>query len=305
MSVDGWQVFGLFTTFRKTVAITSVGLSVIVLATLPTANGQADGETPVASSPETTAAVVTTTEAPNTTTTSTTVADATLTTRLAAYTRTRSGTVSVAIFDAQTGVTFTSGTGSFDTASIIKLAILEATVLKAQKTGQSLTPSEHRLATSMISTSDNAAATTLWNTNGGAKGMQTFFHLIGTTHTTTNTKWGLTQTTATDQLTVLRAFAYANDVFNDASRETIAGYLATVVQTQHWGVSGGVDDSDDVLLKNGWLPQKSGWDINSIGHVQSNGRDYAIAVLTKNNPSQAYGIATADGVSRLVWQSFE
>ena len=47
-------------------------------------------------------------------------------------------------------------------------------------------------------------------------------------------------------------------------------------------------------LKNGWLPRDTfGWRINSIGHVNGQGRNYAIAILSQNNPGMAYGITTA------------
>jgi hypothetical protein len=42
------------------------------------------------------------------------------------------------------------------------------------------------------------------------------------------------------------------------------------------------------------------WHINSIGYVVGGGLEYTIAVLTTSNPSEAYGIATIEGLSRII-----
>ena len=43
------------------------------------------------------------------------------------------------------------------------------------------------------------------------------------------------------------------------------------------------------------------WQVNSIGWVDGDGRDYLIAVLTKNNDTGGDGIATIQGLLPLVW----
>jgi len=56
-----------------------------------------------------------------------------------------------------------------------------------------------------------------------------------------------------------------------------------------------------VALKNGWYPFASLWTVNSIGWVSGQGRDYAIAVLTDDDPSEQYGIET---ISEIASASF-
>ena len=55
-------------------------------------------------------------------------------------------------------------------------------------------------------------------------------------------------------------------------------------------------------VKNGWLPDgdDNEWHINSIGAFSGNGRNYMIAVLTDDNPSEQYGIDTIENVARPV-----
>jgi hypothetical protein len=42
--------------------------------------------------------------------------------------------------------------------------------------------------------------------------------------------------------------------------------------------------------------------VNSIGYVNGDGRDYLIAVLTSANTTEAQGIETVEGLSKLAWQ---
>jgi hypothetical protein len=59
-----------------------------------------------------------------------------------------------------------------------------------------------------------------------------------------------------------------------------------------------------VAIKNGWLPlDAGGWQINSIGYIDGDGRDYLIAVLTNGNSTEAQGIDTIEGLSKIIWQA--
>jgi hypothetical protein len=65
---------------------------------------------------------------------------------------------------------FSAQTASF-TASIVKLDILAALLLQRQDAGRLLTSAEQVLARSMITESDNDAASVLWQRIGGASGL--------------------------------------------------------------------------------------------------------------------------------------
>jgi beta-lactamase class D len=156
----------------------------------------------------------------------------------------------------------------------------------------------------MIEESDNDDAQDLWDSEGGATAVQTFDTAAGLTQTTPDAAgyWGLSTTTAADQVQLLRTVAYANNVLTSASQGYELGLMSHVESDQAWGVSAGPGTSAAVALKNGWLPLDSGgWQVNSIGYIDGDSRDYVIAVLT-DGATEAGGIAAIQGLSALIWQ---
>jgi hypothetical protein len=102
---------------------------------------------------------------------------------------------------------------------------------------------------------------------------------------------------------LLKTIAYPNALLDDASRDYELNLMTNVDPSQAWGVSAGVASGVTVALKNGWLPLDSGkWQVNSVGYVNGEGRDYLIVVLTNGNDTEADGIDAVEGLSSLVWQ---
>jgi hypothetical protein len=61
-----------------------------------------------------------------------------------------------------------------------------------------------------------------------------------------------------------------------------------------------------VALKNGWLPldaRNSNWQVNSVGWVSGDGRNYLMAVLSTGNPSEQYGIDTLNHLGAMAWSA--
>ncbi len=213
--------------------------------------------------------------------------------------------LTAAVYDDVTGRTsvYRPGTAE-ETASIMKVDILATLLAQDQADGQSLTPTEQSLIQSMIEESDNDDAQDLWDGEGGAKAVQTFDAAAGLIQTTPDAAgyWGLSTTTAADQVQLLRTVAYANSVLSPGSQGYVLGLMSHVAADEAWGVSAGPGTSAAVALKNGWLPLDSGgWQVNSIGYVDGDGRDYVIAVLT-DGATESGGIAAIQGLSELIWQ---
>jgi hypothetical protein len=232
----------------------------------------------------------------------------------AAYLATRRGVVAAAVYDLDSGTTWTIG-GSIapqDEASIVKVDILETLFARY---GDGLPKADQGLAQQMIEDSDNDAATTLWNAAGAAGGIGAYNTAAGLTRTVPSAcvscpgfpwpGWGLTTTQPLDQLTLLRLLVRPNPLISQADRSAALRLMQNVAPSQRWGVSGGVPTRVKVALKNGWLPLKAtdtDWQINSMGWISGLGRNYLIAVLTTRNPTEAYGIDTIDGLSAMVWR---
>jgi hypothetical protein len=217
----------------------------------------------------------------------------------------REGDVAVAVFDANSGQLWSSSSEQFDTASVVKVAILDALLRSREQIGTPLTTKQEGLADEMITVSDNDSATELWDEMGSTTGMQKYLDQFSATSTTVGAadNWGLTQTTASDQVELMKLIAYSNSTLDNQSRAYANELLDNVTADQRWGVSAGVAQDATVELKDGWLQRTTGWDINSVGHVTGDGRDYVIAVLTNNDPSEDYGIDTVQSVSTAVWNS--
>jgi hypothetical protein len=202
------------------------------------------------------------------------------------------------------------------------------------------------LMQSMIEMSDNAAATGLFYFHGGCNTLTRFNATVPMTmtkvgcQTRTYYGWGNTTTTAADQLALWRLFAYGgrDSVLGPSARRYALSLLRSVEPGQDWGIScgpwscsrpGGTIDSPlrpgtkpvrgtVVAVKNGWktLPScrrpipRCPWQINSTGWVRGQGRDYAIAVLTTEDPVGTgnvygfnYGANTIQAISTLAWKN--
>jgi Beta-lactamase enzyme family len=157
----------------------------------------------------------------------------------------------------------------------------------------------------MIENSDDDAAQDLWDQEGGAVAVGAFDRLAGLTDTSLNQAgyWGLSTTTAEDQVTMVKTIAYGNAVLDSASRHYELGLMANIEADQRWGVSAGVASGVSVDLKDGWDPLDgdTDWQVNSVGWIDGDGRNYVLAALTEGNSTEGYGIATIARVARLIW----
>jgi beta-lactamase class A len=215
----------------------------------------------------------------------------------------RSSSVALTVNDREKGVVCALRQGThFDSASVVKVTILGALLRRAMQQHRSLTAREARLATVMITRSDNNAASALWASLGMHR-LQHFLDLARMTQTRLgqNGYWGLTQITAHDEMLLLRLLTSSNTVLNAPSRAYARNLMAHVIPSQRWGVPAGAPAGVTIGVKNGWVPiAPHGWRINSIGFFTGNGRYYMMAVLTQDNPTMAYGVRTIENVARAI-----
>ncbi|MET7813187.1 hypothetical protein ABZT26_20360 [Streptomyces sp. NPDC005395] len=216
--------------------------------------------------------------------------------------------VSVAVLDPDSGESASYGTGAYDTASIVKVDILAALLLQAQDAGRSPTAAEKSYAAAMIENSDNDSASALWRAIGTADGLDAANARFGLTGTEggEGPLWGLTQTTAADQVALLRqVFVADGSELTAASRACVRELMERIADGQRWGVSAAADGAGGTggsgwALKNGWLRRSTTglWVVNSIGRVESGGHGYLVAVLSRGSGTQAEGIALTEAAAR-------
>lgn len=168
---------------------------------------------------------------------------------VASYAQDRTGTISVAAIDLDTGVTVSVGPHLKSyTASIVKADILAALLLMRQDQGRRLTTSERALARRMIISSDNNAASALWKRIGGGTGLTAANRRLGLVETVpgSGTLWGLTRTTVTDQLRLLQALTSDDSELDSSRRQYVLDLMADVQADQAWGVSAAAADDEGV-----------------------------------------------------------
>ncbi|MFE5819902.1 serine hydrolase [Streptomyces sp. NPDC056479] len=199
---------------------------------------------------------------------------------------------------------------AFDTASISKVGILAALLLQAQDEDRKLTAAERANAEQMIRASDNDAANTLWQTIGQAEGLDAAHTRLGlkATQGGPGTRWGLTQTTAKDQVQLLRAVftrepassPHPPNGLNQTSRAYIHQLMDHIAHDQDWGVSAAGSPGSHWALKNGWVQRSTTglWVINSTGQITVHGHRYLISVLSSGNPTMKSGITLVEHAAR-------
>jgi hypothetical protein len=156
----------------------------------------------------------------------------------------------------------------------------------------------------MIEESDNDSATKLWDEDGGAPGVKAYDDDLGLKQTEPNVDWGLTTTSAADQVTLIRELLRHSTLLTNSGRGFQRGLMRHVESDQQWGISGGVPKDATFGIKNGWLPVSEDhdrWAVNSIGWVRGPSKRYEIAVITQHNLTEGYGIHTIEHIAKLAW----
>ncbi|MBI0296505.1 serine hydrolase [Streptomyces sp. PRKS01-29] len=214
-----------------------------------------------------------------------------------------SATTAISLHDRTTNTTCTlDADRTFDSASTVKVTVLATLLWDAQKDGRVLTQEEKDRATAMITESDNDATTALWKQLGAAR-ITGFLRAAGMTDTVLDGEghWGLTQITANDEEKLLDLVTHANPVLGEDSRGYILKLMGEVIPAQRWGTPAGAPSDAQVHVKNGWLERATnGWRVHSIGAFTGADHDYTIMVLSQDNATMDAGVATIEGVARVV-----
>lgn len=211
---------------------------------------------------------------------------------------TSNNNVAIAVYSPKTHRTYSSSNvpnHKFYMASTVKVSVLAGLLVKQDGV---LSSHQRSLAKQMIEASDNNSTSELFDDLGGQQGLQSTFNQFGMKDSTADSSWGLSTTTAKDQIKLLNNIFYKSNLLSADSQQYISSLMSNVESDQIWGVSA---SSDNFALKNGWLENgNEKWIINSIGYVKnSNGTSYTIAMYSDKNQSMQTGEEVLNQLARV------
>lgn len=213
--------------------------------------------------------------------------------------------ITVAVLDLGTGCRYVFRPGErVTTASVLKVELYAGILLRAQREGRWLTPEEAAGAWPMITESANPPASSFFASLGGVAGVNRLSDGFGMTDTRAASPWGLTVTSAADQIRLLEQVVVGRGgPLAPAYRQALVDAMRSVVASQRWGIGAGVHPTWSLALKNGFADSRCcGWRTSSVGWVDPPGQGdgYVAAVLTDGWRSQADGVAVVEWLARLV-----
>jgi beta-lactamase class A len=211
------------------------------------------------------------------------------------------------VYDLRTGCEYSlNPENRQSTASVFKVLVMAGTLLQAQREGREVSEWEMSQLTPMITRSTNPPVRALWRSFGGSPWFRLQGQIFGLTETAITadggSAWGLTTTSATDQVYLLRQLLIGDiGPLSAPYREVALELMLSVVPEQTWGITAGVPVGWRVAQKNGF----AGITINSVGWVDEPGESlgYLVAILTQGWPDHPSGIAAVERVSRLIADS--
>ncbi len=228
------------------------------------------------------------------------------------YLAQRAGTVTAAVYDANTGATWVLNPDQIQiTASIVKVDIMATAFAEAEAQDQPVPPAQIALMYPMIEVSDNNAATALWYDVGGAPAVTAFNQNLQLTDTIPSTHpitpnvsgWAFTTTSAADQVKIVSTFAFHNPVLTDGARAFGLSLMEHITPSEAWGIPADTPAGVTVALKTGLYPLANGSQVNSIGYVHGAGHNYVFAFMATGAQSEADGAATLNGLATLLYDA--
>lgn len=208
------------------------------------------------------------------------------------------------VFDARTGCHYRLAHDNRQrSASVFKLMVMAGTLLEAQNDGRDVSDWEMSQLHPMITESADGPVRALWYSFGASPWYGEQGRIFGLEDTTVRgddgSAWGLTTTSAADQVDLLRQVLLGEwGPLDEGSRVVAFDLMTDVVATQTWGVTAGVPDGWTVAQKNGF----AGITINSVGWVDEPGPSdgYVVAILSQGWSDHPSGIAAVERVSEWV-----
>jgi hypothetical protein len=215
------------------------------------------------------------------------------------FAESRAGTISFAVVDESGRLHGSHPDRIHNSASVVKVLFMVALLREPGVRRDELTSSEKALLEPMIKRSDNQAATAVFNRVGERK-LVDLADRIGLRHFTTQPLWGLTTITAGSQA---RFFSELKLWIPKRHRRYALHLLTRIVPSQRWGIPPVAPRGWTLHFKGGWSGAPS-WRVNQVMLLRRAPRRFAIAVLTREQPSMTYGEQSIEGVAKRLLDGY-
>jgi hypothetical protein len=221
--------------------------------------------------------------------------------RAIAYAETRAGVEAFVLRDDRGVAHGYRGHAVYGSASVLKAMLLAAYLRRPSVRVRALTDRERALLGPMIRRSANDPASYLVSTLGAGplerlarKAAMGHFRLRSPV-------WGLSEITAYGQA---RFFRRLESLLPNRHRAYAMRLLRSIVPSQRWGVPPVKPRGWRIYFKGGW-GAGTGLRTHQVALLTRGDRRVSIAILTQDNPSHEYGIATVRGIAKRLLRGLE
>lgn len=208
----------------------------------------------------------------------------------------RTGVVSFAVVDESGRLRGDHINRIHHSASVVKAMFLVAYLRQPDVRDRDLTSADRQTLGPMIRRSDNQAANAVYE-RVGPDGLYELANDAKMRHFRTQTVWGLSEITPGDQA---RLFHRLERFIPERHEDYALRLLARIVPSQRWGIPPAAPEGWRLHFKGGWSGRPH-WRINQVMLLRKSERRFAVAILTRDQPTKHYGEQTIEGVaSRLL-----
>lgn len=208
------------------------------------------------------------------------------------YAEARAGVESFALVDEQGRLHGYRMWKAVPSASVLKATLLVAYLRQPTVKARALRREDRRLLAPMIRWSDNSAASSLVVRLGEWR-IERFARTVGMERFQLRYPWGLSEITAAEQA---RYFFRIDRLAPLRHRAYVRLLLSSVIPAQRWGIPPARPAGWNILFKGGW-GSGTGWVTHQVALLESGDRRVSLAILTRFNPSHAYGTQTIRGIA--------
>jgi hypothetical protein len=214
--------------------------------------------------------------------------------RARAYLRGRSGTKAFAVIDRHGLLRGVNLHLRFHSASVVKSMLLVAYLRHLAAHHRRLGREDRALLYPMIHSSDNDAASAVLAIVGSGALAKLAADAGMHDYRSGGGEWGFTEISAAD---LARFFLHQDSFIPPRFVDYARWLLAGIEPAESWGIPAVARPRFQVFFKGGWLPELEGL-VNQGARLEQRRRTIGIAVLTRGDPSMAYGEQTIEGVTR-------